>query len=178
LLLHKPTSRWISRFAADTTACIALDEKYLWLGNRLSYGNGAKCLQRIEKRQLYSIPDKHWTSDNVSEAETRAIYEGLNDRERALWHFDGGEYAIAASFLSKIEPPTPETLFLLGLCHDSDGLNDLEKSRAFFQRVIDEHSGDPLASEADRQLRPQTTPGRFDPRSFAPSRPFPGRPPR
>ena len=114
------------------------------------------------------------TPDNVSEAEQRAAYERLDDRDRGLWHFDGGEYAEAAKYLGKIEPATAETLFLLGLCHDSSGLNEPEKSRAFFQRIIDEHPGEPLADEAGKQLHPE----RSDPGSFPFGRARPFGPPR
>ena len=166
LVLHKPTNRWVGRFVADATACFAVDDKYLWLGNNLSYGNGAKCLQRLEKRQLYDIPESQWTSDKLSEEEASAAYGSLNDRERGLWHFDGGEYAEAANFLGKIEPVTAETLFLLGLCHDSSGLNEPEKARAFFQRILDEHPREPLAMEAETQLQRATSPEQSTPGSL------------
>jgi TolA-binding protein len=78
--------------------------------------------------------------------------EALDARGQALWHFAGGDYAKAAGLLATIEPPTPETLFLLGLRHDANGLNQPEKARACFQQIIDGHPANPLADEARKQI--------------------------
>ncbi len=152
MLLHKPSGRWIGQFRTRAITCLATDDTHLWLGCRLGYGAGVKCLLRLEKTALYSIPEDRWMADTVTDAEARGAFERLGVREQALWHFTGGAYATAAGLLAKIEPQTPETLFLQGLCHDEDGLNQPEKSRAFFTQIVTAHPGDLLAEEARKQL--------------------------
>ena len=152
LLLHKPSRRWVTQFKTDRTNCLAVDERYLWLGCGLSSNISGQCLQRIEKRSLYKTPEANWSPAVVGDPEITARFEAFDARDKALWHFTGGDDAKAAALLAQIEPPTPETLFLQGLCYDVSGLNELEKSRAFFQRIMSEHPGDPLADEARKQL--------------------------
>ena len=81
-----------------------------------------------------------------------AIYGPLSTREKALWQFTGGDYEKFAGLLAQVERPTPETLFLQGLCHDANGLKEPGKSRAFLEQIISAHPGDPLADEARKQL--------------------------
>ena len=152
MLLHKSTGRWVGQFHMDRVGCLAVDDKYLWVGCALSYGNGGKCLQRIEKRALYEIPQEKWVTDSVSDAEAKGPMERLDARGKALWNFAGGDYSKASELLVEIQPATPETLFLQGLCHDRDGLNEPEKARSFFQQIIDSHSANPLAAEARKQI--------------------------
>lgn len=152
MLLHKPTGRWIGQFRASYVTSLLTDDAHLWLGCSLGYGAGAKCLLRVEKRALYSIPEDRWMADTVPEAEARGVFERLGVREQALWHFTGGDYAASAGLLEKIAPQTAETLFLQGLCHDEAGLNQPEKARALFTQIITAHLADPLAEEARKQL--------------------------
>jgi len=152
MLLHKPTDRWIGQFPTTGVASMAVDETHLWLGGRRRYTAHTNCLSRLEKCTLYDIPQDRWMVDTVSEAEARAAFEKLGVREQALWHFTGGEYAASAELLAKIEPQTAETLFLQGLCYDAGGLDQPEKTRAFFTQTITAHPSDPLAEEARKQL--------------------------
>ena len=152
MLLHKPSGRWVAQFRTSNVTCLAIDGEHLWLGCRLSYGTGASCLLRLKKQTLYGIPEDRWMPDTVAEGEARGAFERLGLREQALWHFTAGDYAAAAGLLAKIGPPTTETLFLQGLCHDATGLNQPEKSRAFFSQIITAHPADSLAEEARKQL--------------------------
>ncbi|MEA3209373.1 MAG: hypothetical protein QOE70_2430 [Chthoniobacter sp.] len=151
-LLHKPTGRWVTHFRTDAAASLSVDERSLWLGCELSFGNPSKCLQRLEKRLLHERPADQWTPDALTESETDEQLKRLDIREQALWHFTGGAYAKAAALLGQIAPPTPESLFLQGLCYDATGLAEPEKSRAFFRELITAHPEDPLANEARKQL--------------------------
>ena len=152
LLLHKPSSRWVAQFRAGQVQCLAVDDQYLWIGYRSRNQPGWHCLQRIEKRALYEIPQEKWVADTPSDAETAELMRRLDVREKALFHFEGGDYVKASDLLSTIQPATPETLFLQGLCHDRNGINEPEKARSFFQRIVDDHSTDPLAAEARKQI--------------------------
>jgi len=59
-VLHTPSRRWVAQFVANQTIAMTVDEKYVWLGNSLSYGDGKKCLQRVEKQAIYSVPESQW----------------------------------------------------------------------------------------------------------------------
>lgn len=152
MLLHKPSGQWVGHIRTSLVTSLAVDERHLWIGCLLSYGGGAKCLLRLEKQALYGIPQDRWMSDAVSEAESLEAFARLTPREQALWQFITGDPAAAVALLEKITPQTAEILFLQGLCHDTRGLQQPDKAREFFRRVISEHPADPLAEEARKQL--------------------------
>lgn len=152
MLLHKPSLRWVGQFRTRDVGCLAIDDKYVWLGCRVRYGNPGKCLVRLEKQVLYGLPENEWVSDAISEVEVRGAFDRLDFRGRALWHFTGGDYEAAAEVLAQIEPQTSETLFLQGLCFDLNGLKQDEKSQTFFARIITTYPTDPLAEESRKRL--------------------------
>lgn len=63
-LFHIPSKSWVCHFRANRTISLATDSQSLWLGNSLgTYGNGMKCLQRLDKKALYDIPERDWVAE-------------------------------------------------------------------------------------------------------------------
>jgi len=110
----------------------------LWLArttlNRLE-------LLALDKQEFLTTPRAQWVPDRVSPAEASGLIAGLTPHQQAIARFFANDPAAAAPLLAAEarEDPSSETLFLLTMAHDENGLNQPDETARYAARLLKEY---------------------------------------
>ncbi len=138
LMLYDPAKHeWIKN-----SAVIHGERPYLLTGAGKAWVISAS----PQQMELHSFDRKQWLnisqriSDEVGAEEPAAFVSKLSPGQEAVWRIFWGEPDRAIRLLSELInfDPNPESLFLLSLAHDPDGLNHPEEQRKFLQRLMED----------------------------------------
>ncbi len=86
-------------------------------------------LLALDKREFLAVPRADWALDSVSPQEASELLANLTPHQQAIVRFFANDSAEAVPLLAAEarENPTSETLFLLAMAHDENGLNKLDE---------------------------------------------------
>ena len=140
ILLYSPTNRfWVGGVAFKGYGMkAATGDGKLWLArttlNRLE-------LLALDKQEFLTTPRAQWVPDRVSPAEASGLIAGLTPHQQAIARFFANDPAAAAPLLAAEarEDPSSETLFLLTMAHDENGLNQPDETARYAARLLKEY---------------------------------------
>jgi hypothetical protein len=147
LLVHKPSGSLVGHCRVPGKVCsLAVSEQEVWLG--LAYSD--PLLVRMRKQELLGVPRSQWLSLAISPEDRVRLVNQMSPRDRAMYAFYTGNEAQVAEVLGNVSPERAslEEMFLLAFAYDTNGLNNPELARSWFERIGTRYPESPWATAA------------------------------